>query len=105
LQAGETGTSRIISNIVHKRKHVMLIRTLTLAAAASVHGSAAIASGVSTAVAVPIVIVGSALYVTGSALESVGDTVVGAGADLAQVGNAPLIVDTKTAPNRAPSLD
>ena len=81
----------------------MLIRTLTLAAAvaataASVHGSAAVASGVSTAVAVPIVIVGSALYVTGLALDSVGDTVVGAGADLAQVGSAPLIVDTKTAP-------
>jgi hypothetical protein len=75
------------------------------AGAASAHGSAAVGTGVSTAIAVPVIAAGSVLYVTGAALESVGDTVIGAGSDLANSSATPLIIDTHTAPNRAPALD
>lgn len=75
------------------------------AGAASAHGSAAIGTGVSTAIAVPVIAAGSVLYITGAALESAGNTVIGAGSDLAQSAAVPLIIDTHTAPNRAPALD
>jgi hypothetical protein len=54
---------------------------------------------------VPIIAVGSAIAITGSALQSVGEGALNVGSDLSRAGQRPLRIEPALAPMAAPTLD
>ena len=81
-------------------------------ARASDHGAAgpavffcALPRGATVAVALPVLAAGSAIAVTGAAIESVGDEVLEAGSNIAASGSEVYIIEPQVRPNSAPALD
>lgn len=71
-------------------------------AAASVYGSAAVGESVATVVAVPLVVSGGALAISGAAIQEVGVGSMQAGSSVLQPQQT---APTTTTPNGAPTLN
>lgn len=69
------------------------------------HGSAAVSTGAASVTAVPIFAFGSALAVSGAALEEVGEGSLALGNDLSRVGTGKPVQTGRVKPNGAPVLD
>lgn len=72
---------------------------------AASHGSAAIVSGAATVTAVPIMLFGTTLAISGAALKEVGEGTVGIGNDLYREGTVQAMAPRIVTPNGAPTLD
>lgn len=74
-------------------------------AQAASHGLAAISTGAASVAAVPIFAFGSALAVSGTTLEEVGEGAVALGNDLSRAGVGKPVQTGRVTPNAAPVLD
>jgi len=72
---------------------------------AASHGSLAVSTGVATVTAVPIMVFGSTMAVSGAALEEVGEGALALGNDLARAGSNQPNVTVIVTPNGPPTLD
>lgn len=74
-------------------------------AQAASHGSAALVSGAATVTAVPIMLFGTSMAISGAALKEVGESTAGIGNDLYLEGTGQAITPRIVTPNGAPALD
>lgn len=72
---------------------------------AASHGSAAVSTGVATVIAIPILVFGASVAISGIALENVGEGALILGNDLARVGTGQAAIAQGVQPNGAPTLD
>lgn len=69
------------------------------------HSSAAVSTGTAVVIAVPIIVFGSAVTISGAALETVGHGAVAVGDDLSRAATTVPAGEPVVRPDRAPTLD